>query len=118
MWPFKHKEQEAKDELKLDMMTKMAHSRILKQAENAIRKSYKQGRLVFLGVNTVSYTEKNGKKRTLTLDACASLFYRKLNDEFSGTMGAFGAPAGLATLGIFTQDIREIISKLKEEAKK
>jgi len=96
----------------VDALTRVAQKKILRKAEEAIGKSYKDHRLIF-NDKGARYTDKLGRCKDYSLDDLASVFWVKLDNELmSQSMG--GQTASMAMLGITMEDIRNIILKLKE----
>ena len=95
----------------MGFLEKLAHKKVLAQAQKAIEKSYKQGRLQFLieDDNKVKYTDKQGDSQVFTIEECADHLWDKLNNEFGSTVTG----ATLGALGVMPDDIKNIILGLR-----
>jgi capsule polysaccharide export protein KpsE/RkpR len=97
----------------LDKMLSKVRVVMLKKAEDAVNKAYKQKRLVFKSDGQIDYTDKSGKKETYSDADLAALLWDKLNNEVM----AFQNIANLAMIDITPDDIKAILLKLKEGGK-
>ncbi len=89
----------------MDFLTEIIRWRVLQQCRWAIRKSYKEGRLVFDPYGQVVYTDKRtGIKELKSVDDLASFLWMKMSGELTGI-----ARTNLAVFGITSKDIRQII---------
>ena len=98
-----------------------AKKRLLARIKDALKKSQKEGRLVF-GDDKVGYTDKEGQERLLTLDELAAFLWDKINVQLGGAAGKIAMVTGsiqpnLAIVGISPDDIKGVLEEIKKSRK-
>lgn len=111
MWPFKSKPKvdTYANPKGLDVLSKLAHDKALKLAEQAISKVHKEGRLVFKDGENVEYIERDGKRSLQTIESLSWLMWGKLNDEVASKLQG----GSLAMVNVDFKDIQNIILKVR-----
>lgn len=91
----------------MDFFTKKARKKLLKQLNNAVVNTHKEGRLTFKGKDSIEFVTKDGQRQLLTLNACALKFYDMWNAKMAQDIGFL--QGNLASFGIFPNDIEGMI---------